>query len=137
MKASEQKQYRVHEFARLAGVTVRALHHYDRLGLLKPAVRSGTGYRLYTAEDFVTLHQIVALKFFGFTLEEMKRFITADLSGARAILEQKQQQLGDLIAAIREAQELPKPHCEADWRARTWLRIVSREARDGTINSTG
>ena len=39
--------YRIQEFARLAGVTVRALHHYDRLGLMKPSGRSEAGYRLY------------------------------------------------------------------------------------------
>ena len=38
--------YRIGEFAELAGVTVRALHHYDRIGLLKPQ-RSGSGSRLY------------------------------------------------------------------------------------------
>jgi len=42
--------YRVHEFAELAGVTVKAVHHYDRLGLLKPA-RNEAGYRLYTGRD--------------------------------------------------------------------------------------
>jgi DNA-binding transcriptional MerR regulator len=43
--------YRVREFADLAGVTVRALHHYDRLGLLSPAHRSNAGYRLHTDRD--------------------------------------------------------------------------------------
>ena len=44
------RSYRVPEFAELAGVTVRALHHYDRLGLLKPR-RADTGYRLYRLCD--------------------------------------------------------------------------------------
>jgi DNA-binding transcriptional MerR regulator len=42
--------YRVHQFAELAGVTIKALRHYDRLGLLKPA-RSDAGYRLYRLAD--------------------------------------------------------------------------------------
>jgi DNA-binding transcriptional MerR regulator len=45
--------YRIREFAALAGVTVRALHHYDRLGLLKPSGRSRGGYRLYRDSDLV------------------------------------------------------------------------------------
>ena len=40
--------YQPHEFAQRAGVTIRALHHYDRLGLLKPSGRTAAGYRLYT-----------------------------------------------------------------------------------------
>jgi len=51
--------YRIREFAAMAGVTVRALHHYDRLGLLKPTGRSASGYRLYGDCDLVRLEQIV------------------------------------------------------------------------------
>ena len=53
------KLYHVREFAQLAGVTVRALHHYDRLGLLRPS-RTETGYRLYYLRDLERLEQIVA-----------------------------------------------------------------------------
>lgn len=65
------RRYQVHEFADLAGVTVRALHHYDRLGLLR-ARRTDAGYRLYTARDLERLEQIVALKFFGLPLKQIK-----------------------------------------------------------------
>jgi DNA-binding transcriptional MerR regulator len=54
------KAMRVQEFAELAGVTVRALHHYDRLGLLKPR-RTESGYRMYSARDLERLEQVVAL----------------------------------------------------------------------------
>jgi DNA-binding transcriptional MerR regulator len=46
--------YRSHEFAELAGVTIEALHHYDRLGLLKPA-RTDAGYRMYAARELARL----------------------------------------------------------------------------------
>jgi MerR family transcriptional regulator, thiopeptide resistance regulator len=105
VEPSGQKRYRIHEFARLAGVTVRALHQFDRLGLLKPGGRSGSGYRQYAAKDLVTLRKIVMLKSMGLTPEEIKRVITRnDLSGVRTILEQKQLQLSQMIQAIREAQ---------------------------------
>ncbi len=63
--------YRIGEFAKLAGVTVRALHHYDRIGLLKPQSGS-SGFRLYRPEDMERLEQIAALKFLGIPLQEIK-----------------------------------------------------------------
>ena len=65
------KFYRAHEFAKLAGVTVRALHHYDRIGVLKPR-RSSSGHRLYGVGDLERLEQIAALKFLGIPLKEIK-----------------------------------------------------------------
>jgi MerR family transcriptional regulator, thiopeptide resistance regulator len=63
--------YRIGEFAKLAGVTVRALHHYDRIGLLKPQ-RAGSGFRVYSLQDLERLEQIAALKFLGIPLAEIK-----------------------------------------------------------------
>lgn len=122
MKASGQKRYRAHEFARLAGVTVRTLHHYDRLGLLKPAERSSAGYRLYTMGDFARLQQIVTLKFIGFTLREIKKLIAgADMRTAlrlqRASLEQKRRRLSEAIDAITQAEQLPASRYGIDWKA--------------------
>ena len=56
------RRYKATEFAELSGVTVRALHHYDRLGLLRPK-RTHNGYRAYGEQELVRLEQIVALKF--------------------------------------------------------------------------
>lgn len=64
--------YRASEFAALTGVTVRALHHYDRVGLLKPTGRSAAGYRLYGAGDFARLQQVLTLKFIGLPLRQIK-----------------------------------------------------------------
>ncbi len=65
------RHYRIHEFARLAGVTVKALHHYDRLGLLQPG-RTEAGYRVYCERDLETLEQIVALRFLGIPLKQIR-----------------------------------------------------------------
>jgi len=62
--------YRTREFAQLAGVTVRALHHYDRLGLLKPQ-RTAAGYRIYSSRDLEAFEQMVVLKFIGIPLEDI------------------------------------------------------------------
>ncbi|KQW96790.1 MerR family transcriptional regulator [Massilia sp. Root418] len=66
---------RVGELARRAGLTVRALHHYDSLGLLKPSARAESGYRLYNAADVARLHQIQALRRFGMPLARIAAFL--------------------------------------------------------------
>ena len=71
MKSRSEKLFQAREFAALTGVTVRTLHHYDRLGLLKPSRYTRAGYRLYSERDLSRLEQIVALKFIGFSLKEI------------------------------------------------------------------
>ena len=59
----------VSQVARLAGVSVRTLHHYDELGLLRPSGRSQAGYRLYEQADLQRLQQVLFFKELGFPLE--------------------------------------------------------------------
>jgi DNA-binding transcriptional MerR regulator len=59
---------KVGELAARAGLTVRALHHYDSIGLLTPSARSDAGYRLYGRDDVARLHQIQTLRAFGMAL---------------------------------------------------------------------
>jgi len=68
----------VKEFSALTKVSVPTLHHYDAIGLLKPSVRLPNGYRLYSEGDLLKLEQIVALKFFGFSLEKIKVLVGND-----------------------------------------------------------
>jgi len=83
--------YRPHQFAKRAGVTIRALHHYDRLGLLKPSGRTASGYRLYTDRYLVRLEQIVTLKFIGFPLSQIRELLNRkDLDVAAALRQQRQ-----------------------------------------------
>jgi DNA-binding transcriptional MerR regulator len=100
----------VQEFAELAGVTVRALHHYDRLGLLQPR-RSETGYRMYSARDLERLEQVVALKFLGIPLKQIKAMLERDGRGLpaalrmqRTVLEEKRHMLDLAIRAIGDAE---------------------------------
>lgn len=99
----------------MAGVTVRTLHHYDRLGLLRPG-RNGSGYRVYRETDLERLEQIVALKFLGLPLQQIRDLVdreVADISMAlriqREILEDRRRLLDRAIQAIREAERKPKP----------------------------
>jgi DNA-binding transcriptional MerR regulator len=109
------KLYHVQEFARLAGVTVRALHHYDRMGLLKPS-RTQAGYRLYYLRDLERLEQIVALKFLGVSLKQIRMMFhrsTSQMSSAlqmqRRVLEEKRRLLDSAIRAIEEAEKATSP----------------------------
>ena len=70
MTSDASRTYRTTAFAALAGVTPRALRHYDRLGLLTPR-RSTAGHRIYTERDLESLEEIVALKFIGVPLKEI------------------------------------------------------------------
>ena len=63
---------KVGEVARRAGVTVRALHHYERVGLLVPSMRTGSGHRLYAPRDVDRLLRIVLLKGLGLSLPQIR-----------------------------------------------------------------
>jgi DNA-binding transcriptional MerR regulator len=115
------KLYKVREFAKLAGVTVRALHHYDRLGLLKPNRRSGSRYRLYGDADLARLEEIVVLKFLGIPLKEIRsllgqRSALADaLRRQQLVLGEKRRQLEQAIRTIAAAEQSVRSTREPDW----------------------
>ena len=107
----QEPSYQTQQFATRAGVTVRTLHHYDRLGLLKPSAYTGTGYRLYRESDLARLQQIVTLKYIGFSLQEIKtllaqngRDLAAALRRQRKIINQKRHHLGMAVQAIEKAE---------------------------------
>ncbi len=69
--------YTVSEVARLSGVSVRTLHHYDQLGLLKPAAVGANGYRHYGQDELLRLQQILFHREIGFRLGEIGRVLDA------------------------------------------------------------
>lgn len=75
MGSVESQQLSVGEVARLAGVSVRTLHHYDEIGLLSPAERSEAGYRLYGPADLRRLQRILAYRELGFELEAIAHLL--------------------------------------------------------------
>ena len=66
--------YQIKQMSDMTSVTVRTLQYYDEIGLVKPSHRSAAGYRLYSDDDILVLHKITTLKFFGFTLQQIKQF---------------------------------------------------------------
>ena len=112
--------YRIREFAELAGITVRALHHYDRLGLLRPR-RTQAGYRMYTLPDLERLEQIVALKFLGIPLQQIKVLLGRNglelrdaLHLQRRALEEKRRLLESAIGAIQQVEASIQPGQQPD-----------------------
>jgi len=111
MVTGEARLRRITEFARDAGVTVRALHLYDRFDLLKPAALTESGYRLYGEAELARLEQILALRFVGFTLEQIKELLggsTPPLATAlrmqRDVLVRRKRRLESALVAIDEAE---------------------------------
>lgn len=72
---ANKQTWQVGELAKLTGITVRTLHHYDQYGLLSPSMHSEIGYRLYTKKDISRLQEIMSLKQLGFSLDEIKHFM--------------------------------------------------------------
>ena len=73
-----ERHWRIGEVAKATGLTARALHHYDDIGLLVPSERSAAGYRLYSDGDLRRLYRIVALRGMGFTLGEIGSTLLRD-----------------------------------------------------------
>ena len=67
--------YTVHEVSDLSGVSVRTLHHYDAIGLLKPAAVTPAGYRLYGEASLRRLHSILFFRELQFSLSEIREIL--------------------------------------------------------------
>jgi DNA-binding transcriptional MerR regulator len=91
---------KVGELAERAGLTVRTLHHYDSIGLLRPSARSDAGYRLYDRDDVARLQQIQALRKFGMALDDIGAYLDSPDASPLAIIEQ---QIASLDQQIEQA----------------------------------
>jgi len=100
-------QWTVGQAAELSKVSVRALHHYDEIGLLSPSARSEAGYRLYDEADLELLHQILLFRELGFSLDEIRSIVRDPafdrdeaLRAQRSLLAEKGQRTQAMLAAI-------------------------------------
>jgi DNA-binding transcriptional MerR regulator len=96
--------WRVGEVATATGLTVRALHHYDEIGLVTPSVRTSGGHRLYTGPDLVKLYQVTAMRQLGLSLEQIGDLL-AERVGVREVIDE---QLDQVDKQIRTAVRLRK-----------------------------
>jgi MerR family transcriptional regulator, thiopeptide resistance regulator len=102
----------VGELARLAGVTVRTLHHYDRIGLVQPSDRTAAGYRSYHVRDLDRLQQVLVYRELGFPLEEVATLLddpdadpAAHLRRQHRLLRERLERTEAMVAAVEKEME--------------------------------
>ncbi len=100
---------KISEVAKLTGVTVRTLHYYDEIGLLKPGEVTETGYRVYSSTDLETLQQILFFRELDFPLNDIREIMgnpTYDrehtLQKHKELLMQKRNRIDGLIALVEK-----------------------------------
>ena len=101
----EFEALKVGELARRTGLTVRTLHHYDEIGLLKPSLHTEAGYRLYTRADVARLQQVLSLRQLGFALEEIRDCLDRPGFAPLEVIRLH-------VARLREQIELQRKLCE-------------------------
>ncbi|MGM0883793.1 MAG: MerR family transcriptional regulator [Bacillota bacterium] len=101
--------YKINEVAKLAGISVRTLHHYDSIGLLKPAEVGDNSYRLYSDDDLARLQQILFFKELEFPLQEIRAILDNPsfdrrqaLHTHKQLLEQKKHRLENILASVEQ-----------------------------------
>jgi len=102
-----KKHYSVKKLASLAGVSVRTLHLYDEIGLLKPSVRTEAGYRLYEEKELLRLQQILFYKELDFPLKDIEDILDDPgfdriraLESHRAALLARKDRIDNLLTTI-------------------------------------
>lgn len=119
-----EKWMTVGELADKMGVTVRTLQYYDREGLIRPSGTSEGGRRLYDDHDMAKLHQVLSMKFLGFSLKDIKHLLVkmetpADvertLEAQAIVIEQKISQLEEARETIGELRKEVSQMKEVDW----------------------
>jgi len=103
-------RWKIGELASAAGLTVRTLHHYDEIELLRPSERSEAGHRIYTDADVRRLYRIISLRQLGFSLADITSMVEVDDADPRAAVRRHldaveeqielQQELRDRLGAI-------------------------------------
>ena len=83
----KEPPWKVGELARNTGMSVRALHHYDEIGLLRPSLRTPAGHRLYDRADIERLQQIHSLRSMGISLDETKRMLDGAAASPRQVID--------------------------------------------------
>ncbi|MFI9403334.1 MerR family transcriptional regulator [Nocardia sp. NPDC052316] len=100
-----ERVWKVGELATEAGLTVRTLHHYDRIGLVCPAERTSSGHRLYTVGDVERLYQVLALRQLGLGLDQIADLLAGTVAMTQ-VLSAHRDFLAAQLAAIQELHAL-------------------------------
>ncbi|GAA1309897.1 hypothetical protein Psi02_40910 [Planotetraspora silvatica] len=100
------RRWSIGEVARASGTTVRALRHYDEIGLLSPSERTASGHRRYTEFDVRRLYQVRALRSLGVSLEEIASVLADSTGGLEAMRDLLAEQLRGLEVHAAQVQQL-------------------------------
>lgn len=145
---SQQGPWKVGELASLTGITVKTLHHYDKIGLLVPQHHTDCGHRLYTHKELEHLQQIVTLKHLGFSLEQISEAISRpDFSPLRTIadlraetrrriseLDSLEKKLGDIEQTLSSRQQVD--YSQSLFEAINWVTMQEKYLTSEQINKT-
>lgn len=107
----EDGVWSVGEVARLAGVSVRTLHHYDRIGLLPPGTRTAAGYRGYDEADIARLQRVLAYRELGFSLEAIGGLLDGSddpverLRAQHGLVLERMERLAQIAAVLEKTME--------------------------------
>ncbi len=98
------RSYKVGEIAELTKVSVRTLHHYDQIGILRPATISDGGHRMYTETELLRLQQILTLRYLGFQLREIGELLDRQDFDLLASLRIQQRAVRDHISELEQVE---------------------------------
>ncbi|WP_040740108.1 MerR family transcriptional regulator [Nocardia tenerifensis] len=125
------------------GVTIRTLHHWDAIGLVRPSGRTDSGYRLYTAADLARIHRVLIYRELGVPLDDIKTLLEAPAGDAMASLREQRDQLReradrmhrmagalDRLIEARESGILLSAEEQVEIFGRDWQPSWVEEARD-------
>jgi DNA-binding transcriptional MerR regulator len=119
--------YRVGEVAARTGVSIRTLHHYDDIELLRPSGHTEAGYRLYSDEDLLSLQQILTLRYLGFELQQIRELLQRPDFDLVISLHIQQRALRDQIAVLARIDAVLGELLEQRTRTGTWAwELVAR-----------
>ncbi|HZX07212.1 MerR family transcriptional regulator [Kribbella sp.] len=102
---TENRTWRVGALAEATGLSVRTLHHYDEIGLLRPGWRTTSGHRQYDAADVRRLHRIVALRGFGLSLAEIGQVLDGELTDPRALIRAQLEVVEEQLVAATQVRD--------------------------------
>jgi MerR family transcriptional regulator, thiopeptide resistance regulator len=100
-----KRRWKVGELAQATGLTVRTLHHYDEIELLRPSERSEAGHRIYTDADVRRLYRIISLRQLGFPLADITSLIESDDADPRAAVRRHLDAVEEQIELQQELRE--------------------------------
>ncbi|MCF6441842.1 MerR family transcriptional regulator [Pseudoalteromonas luteoviolacea] len=145
---NKAKRYSVSQLSKLAGVSVRTLHHYDKIGLLK-SLRGANGYREYTQTHLIKLQQIIVYKELEFSLEEIQSILNATdfdllqvLKDQKSMLLKRQEKTQLIINSLENSMSILNGEKNLDIlfkdlpseKVERWKEMIAQITESGTLD---